>query len=462
MPRKTLLLFLAVLFASALGISRAFSEEELDKQIKTLREVFYQVKQNHIKEMDNEKLFEGAYRGMLRALEDPYTQYLNRGDTAMFSADTKGEFGGLGILIGIKEDLLTVISPFRGTPAFEAGIMAGDVILRIEGKSTERIRIDEAMRTLRGKPGTKVTITVRHPGALMDKDITITRAVITPTVVEYKVIDEQSGIGLMRISAFNETTMKGMREGISAMREQGLKALILDLRDNPGGLLTTAVRMADEFLAEGTIVSMRGRDEHGAMVYAARKGQSLESLPTIVLVNQGSASASEIVAGALKDHGRALLVGARTFGKGSVQQMFRVGEAATVKITTANYYSPSGKPIKDHVGIEPDIYVPMSVQQRIALGNQEREDRLRGQYHLDGALPKEDEALVPESEPAPGGEVTPEDVPREHEPSGPLPGLQEDESNKRWKRKTDYQLKSALNILRWQMAGNRPFARAVR
>jgi len=250
--------------------------------------------------------------------------------------------------------------------------------------------------------------------------------------------------------------MKAMREGISTMREQGLKALILDLRDNPGGLLTTAVRMADEFLAEGTIVSMRGRNENGEILYKARKGQSLESLPTIVLVNEGSASASEIVAGALKDHSRALLVGARTFGKGSVQQMFRVGEAAMVKITTANYYTPSGKPIKDHVGIEPDIYVPMSFQQRIALRNQEREDRLRGQYHLDGALPKEDEALVPEGGPAP------EDVPPGREPSEPRPGLQEDESKKRWKRKTDYQLKSALNILRWQTAGNRPFARVAR
>lgn len=456
MPRKSLLLFLAVLFATALGISRAVTEEEFKDEIQVLKNILRLVKENHIKEIDEEKLFEGAYRGMLLALQDPYTQYFNKRDTRAFQEDTRGKFGGLGIRISIKDGLLTVISPIRGTPAYKAGVLPGDVILKIDGKSTERIKIEEAVKTLKGKSGTKVTITVRHRGSPVDRDITIIRAVIKPPSAEYEMIDKKNGIGLMRISGFSETMMSDLHLGIKEMREQNLKGLILDLRNNPGGLLPAAVRMADEFIAEGRIVSTKGRHERDSQEFWARKGQSLESLPVIVLINNGSASASEIVAGALKDRGRALLVGDRTFGKGSVQKVVGLGNDRTLKLTTAKYYMPSGKPIEDHVGIEPDIRVPMSLEDLIALRQQELEDMLRGSYHLGGLIEEDDEAATRRIA------VPPEDQPDDKEPGNDKSGAKKDETGKRRKRKVDFQLKSALNILRWQLSGFKSSATALK
>lgn len=431
MPRKSLICFLAILLATALGIDRAFSEDKYYKEMTTFARIFHEVLKNYVTEPDEQQLFEGAYRGMLRTL-DPYSQYFNRDQNKTFAADTEGEFGGLGIEISLRDGLLTVVSPIRGTPAYDAGILAGDVILAIDGQSTERISLNEAVGILRGKPGTEVTLTVRHPGSLVDSKIKVMRAVIHPAAVEFEMIDRKRGIAFIRITSFSAQVMSDLHKAVEELREQNFKALILDLRQNPGGLLEQAVEMCDEFLRGGIIVSVKGRHAEQLKSFKAQPGQSLESVPMVLLVDEGSASASEIVAGALRDHRRAIIVGTRTYGKGSVQNVIPLGNGDALKLTTAKYYTPNDKPIEDRKGIEPDIVVPMSQDHLFALRNQEREDKLRGTYHLGGLIINSEE-----SEPTGAGEP---------------PATPEEEKARR-SRVIDYQLKAAYELLKWQLAG---------
>ena len=444
MPRKSLVLFLAVLIATALGVSRAFSEDKYYEEIRTLSRIAHEVMQNYVTDVEPEKLFEGAYRGMLRTL-DPYSQYFTRSQAATFEEDTEGKFGGLGIEISLQGGLLTVVSPIRGTPAYQAGIQAGDVILKIDGKSTERIRVDEALRTLRGEPGTEVTLTVRHQGSSVDSNVTITRAIIKVPAVEYEMLDEELGIGFVRVSSFTTRVMEEMLKAAADLQKQNLKGLILDLRHNPGGVLDKSIEMSDLFIEGGVIVSVKGRHPEQAKVYEAAKGDPLESLPLIVLVDEGSASASEIVAAAVRDHKRGILVGASTYGKGSVQNVIPLGKNASIKLTTARYYTPAGKPIEDQRGITPDILVPMSREHLNALMAQEREDKLRNNYRLrsliEDALPepeaatleKEEEPTKSEAEEPKGKKIPPRRV-----------------------RVIDYQLKAAYTILKWRLNGQLP------
>ena len=439
MPRKSLIFFLAILFATALGLSRAFSEEKYYSEMETFSAIIHRVFENYVSELDEEQkrtLFEGAYRGALMTL-DPYCQYFNQSQSETFSADTEGEFGGLGIEISIQDGILTVISPIRGTPAYEAGILAGDMILRIDGESTERITLEQAVGVLRGKPGSEVILTVRHQGSPVDNEITVTRAVIHPAAVESEMLVPENGIGYMRINNFSAKVMEDMRKGIDTLQKEGLKALVLDVRQNPGGLLDKAVAMSDEFLADGVIVSVKGRLPEMTEVYRAKRGDTLESLPVAVLVDQGSASASEIVAGALRDRKRGLLIGSRTYGKGSVQKVFSLRNGESLKMTTARYYTPADKPIEDRVGIMPDIYVPMSQEHLLALRNQEREDKLRGRYELRNLIEEEEPA------PAPGTE----DLSK----APALPETEEHAMERRRGRILDYQLKAAVNALTWQL-----------
>jgi len=445
MPRKNLVCFLAVLLATAMGLSRAFSEEKYYKETRTMARILHEVLNNYVTEPETQQLFEGAYRGMLQTL-DPYCQYFNQPQSKSFAADTEGEFGGLGIEISLSNGLLTVISPLRGTPAYDAGILAGDIILEIDGKSTERILLDEAVRILRGKPGTDVTLTIRHPGSrLVDSKITITRAIIKPTSVEFEMIDEKNGIAFVRVSSFTAKVMDDLHEAVGKLQEQDLNALILDLRQNPGGLLDKAVEMCDEFLDKGVIVSVKGRRPEQAKTFRARPGESLEELPLVLLIDEGSASASEIMAGALRDHSRALLVGARRYGKGSVQNVIPLGNGESLKLTTARYFTPNDKPIEDRQGILPDIIIPMSREHLIAIRNQEREDKLRGAYHLGG--------LIEEGEEIPAAGV--EKLPARESPDAPPEGVPEETPQKRRRsRVIDYQLKAAYNILKWQLSGS--------
>jgi len=432
MPRKNLILFLAILFAAALGMSRALSADKYYHEMRIFTTILDQVQQNYVDEVDTKELFEGAYNGMLSRL-DPYTQYFNIKESKSFSEDTEGKFGGLGIEISIKDGILTVISPIRDTPAYEAGILAGDRILKIDDKSTERISLTEAVQYLRGKPNTKVTLTVRHLGSITNDKITITRAVIKPAAVEYEIIDKDYGIGLMRLMSFNAHVTADLLKGLEAMKKQGLKALILDLRGNPGGLLNKAVEICDQLLADGVIVSVKGKNPAMGRVYRAKPGDPYEQMPLVLLVNGGSASASEIVAGCMRDHKRAVLVGTHTYGKGCVQNIISLGNGETLKMTTARYYTPDDKPIKDHEGIMPDIPIFLPPEILMALRNQEREDKARGRYHIGGAL---DERPVPVQE-KPGVE-----------PTG-KPG--NDQKKTRRPRVIDLQLKAALSVLKWKL-----------
>ena len=439
MPRKSLVLFLVVVFAGALGVSRAFSQEPYEKEYETLQKIIDHVRDDYVTEVDTKKLFEGAYRGALEALNDPFTQYFNQPEAKRFEAETEGKFGGLGIEISLKDGILTVITPIKGTPAYDAGILAGDEILKIDGKSTERLNLEDAVETLRGKVGSKVTLTVHHIGATVDSDITITRAEIKPPSVEGAMLDPKSGIGYIQISQFTETCRDDMLAAVGDLQKQGLKGMVIDLRGNPGGLLDKAVDIADDFLASGVIVSVRGRQPEMTRTYTAHahKGQKLESLPIIVVVDEGSASASEILAAALHDNNRSLLVGGRTYGKGSVQNVIPLGDGESLKMTTAHYYRPNNEPIEFHQGIMPDIYLPMSREHELALRNQEREDKLRGRYRLGADLEE-----PPAAAPAP--ELRRANAPAEQ------PGGKEGEETRRG-RVVDFQLQAALNILKWQL-----------
>jgi carboxyl-terminal processing protease len=435
MPRKSLVIFLILVFAGALGVSRAFSAESDEKEFRTLRRIIQDVQENYVTEVDVQKLIEGACRGALEALNDPYTQYFNQPAATRFEAETEGRFGGLGIEISLKDGILTVIAPIRGTPAYDAGILRGDQILKIDGKSTERLNLEDAVDTLRGKVGSKVTLTIHHVGSPVENEVTLTRAEIKPPSVEGAMLDLKDGVGYIKISQFTETARDDMIAAVTDLQKQGLRAMVIDLRDNPGGLLDQAVDIAEDFLTSGVIVSVRGRQPEMTRTYTAHKGQKLESLPIIAVVDEGSASASEILAAALHDNKRSLLVGGRTFGKGSVQNVISLGNGETLKLTTALYYRPNNQPIEYRHGIMPDIYLPMSREQELALRNQEREDKLRGTYRLGGDLEDEPPAANPPA-PAP--------APSEEKSAKP-----EDETHRN--RVVDFQLQAAVNILKWQL-----------
>lgn len=355
---------------------------DLLSQLRTLTRIYAIIEANYVEEVDAQKLFEGAFRGMAQSLGDPHTTYFDAEQNERFASDTEGEFGGLGIEIGMEDGILTVVSPIPGTPAYEAGVLAGDRIVAIEGESTEGIYLQEAVRRLRGKPGSKVTITVRQPDARMSRNIEITRDVIKPASLEKSMLDPDQKIAYIHLFHFTSALGDEFDQTLEEFAEQGMRGLILDLRGNPGGLLPMAVRVADKFIAEGTLVSVRGRRPEEKAVYRARERGTITDLPIVVLVDRGSASGSEIVAGALRDHRRAILVGDRTFGKGSVQKLFPIPPdgAGSLKLTTARYYTPNDHPVEARRGIEPHISIPMTAEQMLELRMQEREDKMRGQH----------------------------------------------------------------------------------
>lgn len=276
--------------------------------------------------------------------------------------DTSGKFGGLGITIGIKNSILTVISPMEGTPAFRAGLLGGDKIVEIEDESTDGLALEEAVKKLRGDPGTKVKIKVFRPGTHLFKTFTLTRAVINvPSVKDTRVLD--GNIGYVRMLQFGEDTAADLQAALDELESQGVKALVLDLRSNPGGLLASAVEVAQKFLRKGDlIVFTRTRDGRIDRSYSARPRKAFPKVPMAILINGYSASASEIVAGALQDHHRAVLVGEKSFGKGSVQSVLPLEDGkVAIRLTTAKYYTPSERVIHEN-GIEPDIVVPMTAE----------------------------------------------------------------------------------------------------
>ncbi|MDE1890053.1 MAG: S41 family peptidase [Planctomycetota bacterium] len=337
--------------------------EEFEEFIKVVKEV----QDKYVDEIKLGTILTNAYRGMLAGL-DPYSQYFSPEEFEDLRIETEGEFEGLGIEVVVKDGLLTVITPLLDSPAFKAGILVGDRIIKIDGDSTENMSIKDVVKRLRGKLGTKIALTVIHEGDINPVDITLERAKIhIKSIRGSRMVDNDYKIGYLAVTNFQENTIKDMDDAIQDLLKKGMKSLILDLRFNPGGLLNVAVDMCDKFLEKGKIVSTRGRDKTQNYVYQARKKGTYPNLPLVILINNGSASASEIVAGAIKDHKRGVLLGIKTFGKGSVQSLIPVGDGkAALKLTTARYYTPSGICIHEK-GIEPDIKVPLNFAQIKAL-----------------------------------------------------------------------------------------------
>ncbi len=324
--------------------------------IELFTDVLAIVKKNYVEEVDTKKLIYGAINGMLTSL-DPHSSFMPPDMYKEMKIDTKGSFGGLGIEITIKDGFLTVISPIEDTPAFRAGIKAGDQIIKIDDKFTKDMSIMDAVKRMRGPKGTKVNITVVREGFDKPKEYAITRDIIQIKSVKFKSLEP--GYGYIRISQFQEKTDEDLAKALKSLKEQNsgkLQGLILDMRNDPGGLLDQAVKVCDHFIEEGLIVYTEGRDAESKMKFYARKGVKEPRYPIVVLINGGSASASEIVAGALQDHNRAVIMGTQSFGKGSVQTIIPLSEDSGLRLTTALYYTPSGRSIQAK-GITPDITV---------------------------------------------------------------------------------------------------------
>jgi carboxyl-terminal processing protease len=343
--------------------SAAQDEADSPYEMYTLfSKVVEQVRAHYVDEEKSsyESLVQGALGGMLQSL-DPHSQFLDEEAYKSMREETSGKFGGLGITIGIKDSMLTVIAPMEGTPAFRVGLLSGDKIMEIEGESTEGISLEDAVKKLRGDPGVPVKIKIFRPRFQLMREFVITRAIINvPSIKDTQVLG--GDIGYVRLLQFGESTARDLHAELDTLEAQKVRALVLDLRSNPGGLLNAAVEVAQLFLERGDlIVFTRGRDNRLERSYRARARRTFPDVPMVVLINGFSASASEIVAGALQDNRRAVLVGEKSFGKGSVQSVLPQDAGTAIRLTTAKYYTPSERVIHDN-GIEPDVVVPMSVE----------------------------------------------------------------------------------------------------
>lgn len=329
------------------------SAEERYADLQNFTKVLNLVQQYYVEPVDSRKLIYGAIRGMLREL-DPHSSFMPPDLFKDFENETAGEFGGLGIEISIQNGILTIISPIEDTPAWEAGIKPGDKVISVDGKSTKGLSLVEASQLMKGKKGTKTVLTIVREGEPDPRDISIVRGSVKIKSVKYTDLEE--GYAYVRVTSFIENTVKDLEKNLMehSKKPEGLKGVILDLRRNPGGLLDQAVKLSDLFLKEGVIVSTMGRDPKNKEVVSATGKGKYQEVPVIVLVNEFSASASEIVAGALQDNKRAVVMGSKSFGKGSVQHVIKLGDESGLKLTIARYYTPSGRSIQAE-GITPDI-----------------------------------------------------------------------------------------------------------
>jgi len=345
----------AILVIAGTGFFRDLSAsgDETYRQLKIFSDVIEHIEEGYVDSVDTKDLIQKAIQGMVNSL-DPHSMYLPPDAYDLLKDDTKGEFGGIGIVVTMKKGLLTVVSPIEGTPAFKVGVNANDVIVKVDGESTREMSLGEMVKKIKGPKGTEVEITVVREGEPDPIDFKITRNVIPIESVRYLFL--KPGYGYIRIYNFTEKTTNDLEEALEKMEktDEELKGFVIDLRDNPGGLLPQAISVSDLFLEQGTILSIKGRFEDQSNIYTAEPNSVQRKYPIVILINGGSASASEIVAGALQDHKRALILGTTSFGKGSVQTVKPLKDGSGLKLTIARYYTPDGHSIQAK-GIVPDI-----------------------------------------------------------------------------------------------------------
>ncbi len=371
--------------AGPLLAQEAESKASVYQQLDLFGDIFERIRSQYVEEVEPEELIEAAIDGMLTSL-DPHSSYLSPDDAENMRVQTRGEFGGLGIEVTQEEGFVKVVSPIDGTPADEAGIEAGDFITHVDGESILGLTLDKAVDLMRGPVGSEIIITVVREGEPEPFDVTIIRDTIKLTAVRART--EGTSV-VLRVTTFNDQTFPNLKEGLEEQIEEAggidkINGVVLDLRNNPGGLLTQAIKVSDAFLDKGEIVSTRGRNPEEGERFNATLGDLAEGKPIVVLINGGSASASEIVAGALQDHHRAIVVGTKSFGKGSVQTVMPLRGDGAMRLTTSRYYTPSGRSIQA-LGVSPDIIVE---QPRRALEEEEDEadDRTRSEADLRGSL----------------------------------------------------------------------------
>ena len=360
LPKRPLLTATAIVGALAMvpitTSAMAAVDSSTVRQFDRFLDVYNRIKADYVDKVDDDTLIKGAIQGMLAAL-DPHSSYVDALDFDNLKIQTEGNYGGLGLTVSMEDGAIKVIAPQEDTPAGRAGVKSGDYITHIDGKLIYGQSLDEAIGQMRGKPGTKINLTIVRPGRDKPIELTLVREVIVQRPVKWEV---KGDVGYININTFSENTGADTRAAIMAIdKALGHRPLgyVVDLRDNGGGLLTQAIAVSDAFLDHGEIVSQRGREKSDIERYYAKPGDDAHGLPVIVLTNSGTASASEIVAGALQDHHRALVMGERSFGKGSVQTLLPLGPETALRLTTARYYTPSGRSVQEG-GIEPDIKVP--------------------------------------------------------------------------------------------------------
>ncbi len=422
------------------------SRAETYRLLNLFGDVFERVRAEYVEPVSDRDVIESAINGMLQGL-DPHSSYMNARSFRDMQVQTRGEFGGLGIEVSQEGGYVKVISPIDETPAAKAGVKPGDLITHLNGESVQGLTLQESVEKMRGERGSAIKLTIRRPGAETPIELSLTRDVIRPQVARFRL--EGNDIAYVRLSSFNEQTDTALRNAIATMRRQAgnnLKGLVLDLRNNPGGLLDQAVQVSDDFLEQGEIVSTRARRPDDAQRWNAKPGDIADGLRVVVLVNGGSASASEIVAGALQDHRRAVVLGTKSFGKGSVQTVMPIPGNGAIRLTTARYYTPSGRSIQA-LGISPDIEV-LATREEANAPLRDREADLRKALRNDNST--HETAPVPPVNLPPGvsdkvSRLPPEGAPA-FDPTKP---------------ETDYQLQQAATLLRaWSAA--EPQRRAAR
>ena len=442
--------FLTAFGVTGVGISSSWAQsseaakkDSVDtyEKLKVFSEIISLLESSYVEPIDSEELIDGAIRGMLKSL-DPHTTYLNPKSYKDMRVETSGKFGGLGIEISMREGMLTVVSPIEDTPADRAGVLSGDKIIQIEEEPTLDMTLADAVNLLRGKPGEPINITIFREGFKAPKEFTIVRDIIKVRSVKHKIYNEE--IGYIKIRSFSKNTGSDLDKALATIAEKGVNRLVLDLRNNPGGLLNQAVEVADRFLdSENLIVYTNGRNEDQNMRFTTRNQAKKYNFPMVIIVNGGSASASEIVSGALQDLGRAIVLGTQTFGKGSVQTIIPLSDGSALRLTTARYYTPSGRVIQEN-GIAPDILVeqPLVKAEKDEEGKDKVKEESETKKKIRRFLREKDlkQHLKGKKDNKDGGAAAEAETEEEKKKTKELASLEED-------LKKDYQLQQAVSLL---------------